>query len=327
MLMALTYSIHRGVRVNFFFTSQPFIHQSYVANKAAFKHQISIDDNQRGYSDDIQKFIRDRVDQITENRQFDLGGGLFYDESGPSQSAVCDSLASRFPFCEYASLYWAEHFALCADAAPLDLIVLVKSVLDTDTACYRNWVRFHRTRAAISMDDEAYGWNLVVLASQYNADVILQELLGHSEPSQAIKNRSLYRASRSGHHHIVESMLRAGADPNSKELERQTSLTAAAEQGNLTCVKSLLADPQTDINVPGRKGRTALSFACGDGHNEIASLLLSQHSCFIDKPDDSGVTPFFWAVGGGYHSTVSILARHPKVDMNQRDKAGRTALS
>lgn len=44
-------------------------------------------------------------------------------------------------------------------------------------------------------------------------------------------------------------MLHVGANPNTKGLDRQTALTTVARHGNLTCIVSLLADKQTDINA------------------------------------------------------------------------------
>ncbi|KFA79428.1 hypothetical protein S40288_09881 [Stachybotrys chartarum IBT 40288] len=548
LLSNFSYSIHHGVRVKFLLTSRPFLHQSYAASKQALQPQISIDDNQPGYVDDIQKFIQERVDEISQNRQFprhirdylyqsmmlkadrtflwiqvvlaslekslltsksdlqdiitsipedlantymrylatiptghqddascllklllassrplhldelniaftlktshnsaeevtkdtqnaishtvqgilgplirvsasqvslihqsvkefllkqataehgsfpamrtinaqssalqlarvciqylllddfqedffsaeasgyvsetteplgdlpadgftasfwdnedhDLNADILYDELGPLHSDVCESLAARYPFYTYASLHWAEHFAICEDIIPSDVRAAAKSLLDVGTAYCRNWLCFYRTRTATSLDDDVFGHEPIVLASQFNSDTILQELLVSYKPSQATKDRSLYWASRLGHNRIVTSMLRAGANPNSRGLERQTALTTAAEQGNLACVSTLLADEQTDVNLPGRNGRTALSFACSGGYDEIVNQLLNQRTCYVDEPDDSGATPFFWAVGGGHHSTISILIRRAKVDINHRDKLGRTAVS
>lgn len=250
-----------------------------------------------------------------------------YGEATSLHADICDSLGTNFVFYGYAALHWAEHFAICEDVATHELRTAARSLLDFDTACCRNWLHFYHTRALNQVEDDAFGTDRIVLASQFNSNAILSDMLGEYEPSQATKNRSLYWAARLGHDRIVASLLRAGADPNSRELERQTALTAACEHGNSLCVIKLLADQRTDINVPGRGERGALSFACGGGYDDIVQELFKRPGCKGDSPDRSGATPFFWAVGGGHHSTVRILSRRHGVNINHQDKLGRTAIS
>ncbi|KAF4459721.1 ankyrin repeat-containing [Fusarium albosuccineum] len=240
---------------------------------------------------------------------------------------VCDSLISNYAFYSYASLHWAEHFAICEEAASDHLRDAARSLLDVNAASCRNWLHFYRTRADASTDDNLLDQDPILLASQFNLHTILNEMLGSCEPSQAIKNQSLYWASRFGHDRIVASLLRADAEPNSRHLEGRTALTTASEHGNSTCVVKLLADKRTDVNMPGRSGRNALSFACGGGHDNIVNELLSRSACNADDPDNSGTTPLLWAVGGGHHSIISTLARLRSVNINHRDKTGRTAIS
>lgn len=82
----------------------------------------------------------------------------------------------------------------------------------------------------------------IVLASQFNLLVLLDDLLGSCEPFQATKNRGLYWASRFGYERILTSLLEAGAEPNSSHLDDQTVLTIASKHGNLAYVIKLLAD-------------------------------------------------------------------------------------
>ncbi|KAJ4158057.1 uncharacterized protein LMH87_008602 [Akanthomyces muscarius] len=257
----------------------------------------------------------------------DLDSGALYGEPDTQLSDISSLISSDFKFYSYAALHWAEHFAACEELVPDHLQSAARSLLDADTACCRNWLHFYRTKLADSTDDDAFGKDPVVLAAQFNITTVLRDLLGTHEPSQATKDRSLYWAARLGHNQVVTALLRVGADPNSQELERQTALTSASEQGNLACVVALLADQRADVNAAGREGRTALSFACGGGYDDIVRELLQHSNCKDDEPDYSGATPFFWAAGGGHFTTVSILARRGSVDTNHRDKRGRTALS
>lgn len=255
-----------------------------------------------------------------------LNSDMLFGEPDALYPDICRSLRSKYAFYDYASLHWAEHFAICEEAASNDLRIAAKSLLDVHTASCRNWLHFYCMQAATPIDG-IIDQEPIVLASQFNSLTVLNDLLESCVPSQANKNRSLYWASRLGHDRIVAALLSAGAEPNSRELERETALTTASEHGNLACVVKLLANERTDPNMPGRAGRNALSFSCGSGHDNIVKELLSRSDCNADDPDNSGGTPFFWAVGGGHDSIIAALARQRNVDINHRDRTGRTAIS
>ncbi|EXK26983.1 hypothetical protein FOMG_16422 [Fusarium oxysporum f. sp. melonis 26406] len=262
-----------------------------------------------------------------DQEDHDLGSNTLFHDPAILHPEICDSLVSDYPFYTYASLHWAEHFARCEEDAPEELKDFARSLLNPDTANCRNWLSFYHVKAPTPLDDDLMDQNPIILASQFDSYTVLKSLLLDCEPSQVIKNQSLYWASRLGHDRIVTALLQSGAEPNTRQLEGQTALTVASEHGNRSCVTALLADSRINVNAPGRNGRTALSFACGGGHDDIVKELLNQKACNPDEPDNAGATPFFWAVGGGHHSILSTLARLRSVDINHRDKTGRTAVS
>ncbi|KAI5465082.1 ankyrin repeat-containing domain protein [Mariannaea sp. PMI_226] len=49
-----------GSRIKFLITSRPFLHQLYANTRKALQSQISIDDDQTGYTDDLRVFIQER---------------------------------------------------------------------------------------------------------------------------------------------------------------------------------------------------------------------------------------------------------------------------
>jgi ankyrin repeat protein/nucleoside-triphosphatase THEP1 len=258
----------------------------------------------------------------------DLATNLVFGETGALYPDICDSMTSEYAFYNYASLHWAEHYALCEEVASDDLRAAAESLLDTDIASCRNWLHFYYTQADHSIDDDNLAQQSpILLASQFNLNTVLNDLLLGESPSLDTKNRSLYWASRLGHDRIVASLLKIEADPNARASDGQTALTAASEYGNLRCVVELLKDNRTDAGLTGRKGRNALSFACSNGQDEIVNLLLRRNPSFANDTDNSGATPLFWAVGAGHQSTISTLARVRIVDLNHQDKAGRTAIS
>ncbi|KAK6708877.1 hypothetical protein SNK04_009822 [Fusarium graminearum] len=262
-----------------------------------------------------------------DQEDHDLDSGALFHDPDILNSKMCDSMALDYPFYTYASLHWAEHFAICEEDAPEELKDFARSLLDPDTENCRNWLSFYHTKASTPLDDGITDQNPIILASQFNSITALNSLLLDSKPSQIIKNQSLYWASRLGHDRIVTALLQSGAEPDVQQLDGQTALTVAAEHGNKSCIIALLADSLTNANAPGRNGRTALSFACRGGYDEIVKELLKQKACNPDEPDNTGATPFIWAVGGGHHSTISNLARLRNVNINHQDKTGRTAVS
>ncbi|KAF4336802.1 hypothetical protein FBEOM_9336 [Fusarium beomiforme] len=250
-----------------------------------------------------------------ENVALDLDYNVLFRDPDAQHPDICDSLVTDYPLYNYACLHWAEHFTICEDEASDELKDAAKSLLDNDTANCRNWLNFYRVRALTLIEGDLLDQDPIILASQFNLSTAMNDLLLDNEPDQATKDQGLYWASRLGHHRIVSSLLTAGADPNAKQVEKQTSLTVASEHGNLSSVRVLLADSRTNANEYGRNGRNALSFTSGDGHDAIVKEILKRKGCNPDEPDNVGGTPFFWAVGGGHHSIISTLARLRSVNV------------
>lgn len=267
------------------------------------------------------------TDDSGDENDYTLNADVLFREPDVLNSEVCRRLVSKYGFYSYASLHWAEHFAICEESASDALRKSAASLLNVKNESCRNWFQFYCTESDTSMDTSSLDQDPIVLAARFNLHRTLKDVLNSCECSQAILNQSLLWASRLGHGLIVAELLTAGSDPNMRGPDRQTALTAAAEHGHLSCVVTILADKRADINTPGRMGRSGLSFACGNGHDRIVTEFLRQDSCRVDDADDSGATPFFWAVGGGHYPIISALAKHASVNINHQDKKGRTVVS
>lgn len=71
-------------------------------------------------------------------------------------------------------------------------------------------------------------------------------------------------------------LLKAGADPNVRDVQGQSALDVAAGQGDVAAVRALLAAMRPDaIRARDKEGRTALHSAAWSGHPEIVTLLLT----------------------------------------------------
>lgn len=77
----------------------------------------------------------------------------FFREPDALHPDICDSLVSNYAFYNYASLQWAEHFAICEQITSDHLRAVALSLLSTDTAICRSWLNFYCTRAVTPMHD------------------------------------------------------------------------------------------------------------------------------------------------------------------------------
>lgn len=99
---------------------------------------------------------------------------------------------------------------------------------------------------------------------------------------------ALYLAAFHGHGDIVAALLRAGANPNTREPEGQTALIAATR----ATVTRLLLEAGVDANAADDKGLTALDCAITAADAEQVRLLLS-HGARV--PSEMS-TPAYWSM-------------------------------
>jgi ankyrin repeat protein len=114
---------------------------------------------------------------------------------------------------------------------------------------------------------------------------------------------------------IVQLLLKAGADPNSRDRGRMTPLDVASKCGHLASVKILYS----------QTANARLHQACAAGHREIAKFLSEQGVSAADA-DKTGRTALHEAVSAESHDMVQWLLAQPRVDVNARDDDEETAL-
>jgi uncharacterized protein len=106
---------------------------------------------------------------------------------------------------------------------------------------------------------------IAVALIQSGADVMVRS----DNPMQVAPIDS---AAAAGAMEVVEVLLAAGADPNSRQSGGYTPLMSAANQGNLRLVQRLLA-ADADPSLRSDDGRLAADFARAKGHLELAQRL------------------------------------------------------
>lgn len=104
---------------------------------------------------------------------------------------------------------------------------------------------------------------------------------------------------------IVDRLLKAGVDVNSKTDSGVTPWHYAAAQGNGRIVIALI-EHGADINAQTRGGRSPLHEAAKKGQFFAAQSLL-QHGATVDLPDCDGWTPLYWACESNHIDVAKLL--------------------
>ncbi|MCU4120058.1 ankyrin repeat domain-containing protein [Variovorax sp. N23] len=172
--------------------------------------------------------------------------------------------------------------------------------------------------------------------------------------AQADSFNDFFRAVRSDNASGVESLLRRGFDPNTRDEHGMTGLLLAIREPSPRVIQVLLASPQikvelrngndesplmlaaikgqmdlvkqliardADINKPGW---TALHYAASSGQVEIMKLLLEKYA-FIDAQSPNGTTPLMMAAMYGSPESVKLLLDEG-ADPSMKNQQNMTAM-
>ncbi len=82
----------------------------------------------------------------------------------------------------------------------------------------------------------------------------------------------LFNAVLKNRTHMIGVLIRAGADPDARNIEDITPLMAAADQGGIEIAR-LLLESGADAGLTNSAGETAYDIAARKGHTEVAELL------------------------------------------------------
>jgi len=124
-------------------------------------------------------------------------------------------------------------------------------------------------------------------------------------------NEELFQAAKNGHADSVRSLLRAGAEVDSKDDEEKTALHWAAAYGHRDVVALLLGHMDLgQIAARDNGGRTALHWAAWNGHKDVVALLLGRMDLGqIAARDATGNTALHRAVKIGRKDVVALLEK------------------
>jgi len=137
-------------------------------------------------------------------------------------------------------------------------------------------------------------------------------------------NKSFFAAAAAGDEIAVNGFLSAGMNPNVKDHDGDTALTAAAARGDLKIVNVLLKG-RADVNAKGRNNWTALLLALQDKRDEVSEILLARSDVDLKAETPEGMTALMIAAWTQKIQFVRALLDR-KADVNHQDKDGDTAL-
>ncbi len=154
--------------------------------------------------------------------------------------------------------------------------------------------------------------------------LLLLVLLGAVVSAQTEPSRdALFAAIRRGSATDTERLLKAGASPNSVDVDGTPAIMAATLFGDADLVK-LLLDRGADPNRAGVGGNTALMWAVPDAHKV---RLLLDHGANVNARSETDRTAFL--VAASYPRTVDVLRLllDRGADMRAQDRASASALA
>ena len=139
-----------------------------------------------------------------------------------------------------------------------------------------------------------------------------------------LNEASFFKAVAAADEIAVNGFLSAGMNPNAKDENGDTALTAASSRGDLKIVKALLKGG-ADVNAKGRNNWTALLLALHDERHEVEDVLLAQPKLDISAETPEGMTALMQAVWHQREDSVRKLLRLHS-ETNHQDKDGDTAV-
>lgn len=125
----------------------------------------------------------------------------------------------------------------------------------------------------------------------------------------------------------IRRLLKGSSSPNEKNQLGGCPLSVACQYNHFDAVKVLLENPETDPNLPDLNGETALMKASEEGHMKVVNLLLGDKKRKIkiraEMQDKDGWTALFFVKNLGI--SKKLLKRMDSHALNLRDKDGDTA--
>jgi len=138
---------------------------------------------------------------------------------------------------------------------------------------------------------------------------------------------------------IFEALLQhPNINVNCHDEDGKSLLMLAFEKGYPRVGQLLTANPNLDVSYKDRNGKTALHYASTyiddtEGYNEgydlmtMLETLLEFPATDVNSQDNDGNTPLMLALIHGHQGAAMRFLRHPNIDVNLKNKGGKTAFT
>jgi ankyrin repeat protein len=162
------------------------------------------------------------------------------------------------------------------------------------------------------------------LSSQHGNHETAERLciLGSDPNSLAPENEStaLFAAASAGHHLVVRTLHKFGADLNRARKDGASPLLIATRRGHIQVVKTLL-ELGCDINLTRFNNLSAIYLSVVKGEPEMVKLLLNAGATLAELT--GGASLLFVAAYCGHHDALKVLLEHG-LNPNSRNADGAT---
>ncbi|KAL1973610.1 hypothetical protein VTN31DRAFT_6245 [Thermomyces dupontii] len=123
---------------------------------------------------------------------------------------------------------------------------------------------------------------------------------------------------------IIDFLLRKDADVNMKSATGQNALHFATSKGNISTVRTLLAN-KCSARVKDKRGQLPLHRAAAIGSVPLMKLLLEEGKSPVNATDNDGLTALHHAIAEG-HGDAAIFLMKAGAELDKRDNEGRYAI-
>ena len=171
------------------------------------------------------------------------------------------------------------------------------------------------------------GYSLLHYACEHGALEIVKILVraGPGVRVNGAKQMFLHAAAEDGYIEIVRYLVSLpDVDVNQETVESCTALHRAVMHVEPDVVQVLI-DAGADIDTKNNDGRSPLLSACAEGTFDTVKMLV-RAGAEVRATDDEGVTCLHYAARRGRTETVRYLVSLPEVDVNHGDADNHTAL-
>ena len=289
-----------------------------------------------------QEYFRRNGDKILASAQLEIaiscltyllyenfGAGWVIDKNRRGYRSV-KARIQRYPFLEYAAMYWAYHTGRCEQRNVKELFMSFAKDDRKVSSASQVVLALNENRFFLRDVDETKSRNplsAMHIIAYFGYEEMISELLYYgfaADTEDSTQRTPLWWAARQGRKAVVSLLLSQnyinvnhhGLVGNKHyQIPFETPLAIAAQRGNAQVMKLLIQREDMDVNLPDRFGSSPLQRAVQQAEIEAVELLLTREDIDVNSKDKSGMTPLLSAVIEGQTEMVKHLLRHGHVQV------------